>query len=85
MGLTNTLCLSQQYWVGKEPYRHISVSEIAASFKNWKIGKQNAEMLSKPFPKESSHPAALVKSEYALGSKPLTFSAKSLKGGLTLC
>ena len=71
----------QQYWVGKEPYKHIAVREMAESFKNWKVGKHNAEMLSKPFPKESSHPAALIKTEYALGSEP--FIALSRAGKST--
>lgn len=63
------MVILQQYWVGKEPYRHVPVAEIAAAFSNYKVGKRNAELLSKPFPKEESHPAALVTTQYALGSE----------------
>ncbi len=70
MACSDIVCIClQQYWVGNEPYRHIPVAVIAERFKDWKIGKRNAELLAKPFPKESCHPAALVKTNYALGSE----------------
>ena len=68
----------QQYWVGAEPYRHISVSEIAERFKAWKVGQSNAQALATPFPKEQSHKNALIKNPYALKGGFLPCSVPSL-------
>ena len=60
----------QQYWASSQPYRHVPVKDIAEAFKSWKVGKANAQHLAKPFPKERSHPAALVTTPYALKMLP---------------
>ena len=74
----------QQYWVGAEPYRHISVVEIAQRFKSWKVGQSNAQALATPFPKERSHKNALIKTPYALpgGFPPPVLSFLPAKGWL---
>jgi hypothetical protein len=66
----NRAFLLQQYWVSREPYRHIAVRDIAERFRSWKVGKSNAEHLAKPFPKDNSHPASLVRTPYALKVVP---------------
>ena len=68
--MTLLLASLQQYWVSSQPYRHIAVKDIAEAFKAWKVGKANAQHLATPFPKEKSHPAALVTTPYALSMMP---------------
>ena len=60
----------QQYWVGKGAYRYVGVKEIADAFKEFKTGRANAEALAVPFSGSSGDDPALVKSKYALNSKP---------------
>lgn len=43
------------------------VATIASAFKDFSVGRQLEENLSTPFDKAKSHPAALVKTKYALG------------------
>lgn len=64
---TDVACL-QQYWVGKTPYRFIGVQEIAEAFKEYKVGRTNAEALAVPYQAVPDDPA-LVKTKYALSSK----------------
>ena len=71
----------QQYWVGAEPYRHISVAEIAERFKAWKVGQRNAQALATPFSKERSHRNALIKTPYALPGGILPCPVLSLGKG----
>ena len=60
----------QQYWASSQPYKHVPVKEIAEAFKSWKVGKANEQYMATPYPKERSHPAALVTTPYALKMLP---------------
>lgn len=60
-------CL-QQYWVGKEPYRFIGVREIAEAFKEYSVGRANAEALAVPF-QASPDDIALIRTKFALSSE----------------
>ncbi|KAL8536980.1 hypothetical protein ACS0TY_012239 [Phlomoides rotata] len=62
----------QQYWARRdEPYRFITSSEFAEAFQSSPDGQKVAEDLAVPYDKTKSHPAALTKEKYGLGSKEL--------------
>lgn len=62
----------RQYWINEEkPYRHISVSEFAESFKSFHVSRTIQRELATPFDKSKSHPAALTKSKYGNNLKEL--------------
>ncbi|KAL8521834.1 hypothetical protein ACS0TY_012121 [Phlomoides rotata] len=62
----------QQYWARRdEPYRFITSSEFAEAFQSSPDGQKVAEDLEVPYDKTKSHPAALTKEKYGLGSKEL--------------
>ena len=55
--------------MGKTPYRFIGVKEIADAFKEYKVGRANAEALAVPFQPASGDDTALVNTKYALNSE----------------
>ncbi|CDP15381.1 unnamed protein product [Coffea canephora] len=58
-----------QYWIRKDqPYRYISVPELAEAFKAFHVGQRLAEELSVPYDKSKTHPAALVTNKYGLSN-----------------
>lgn len=61
----------QQYWARDEPYRFITVGELAEAFKSFHIGLRVKESLATPFDKSKSHPAALTKRKYGTTTKEL--------------
>ena len=58
----------QQYWTGNGTYRPVSVQEFAEKFKEFQVGRATADHLKKPYDKSTSHPRALIKTNYALPS-----------------
>ncbi|XP_061340292.1 ABC transporter G family member 39-like isoform X2 [Gastrolobium bilobum] len=59
----------QQYWFRRdEPYRYVSVSELAQSFHSFHIGEQLMTDLGVPYDKRQTHPAALVKNQYGISN-----------------
>ncbi|KAH9560799.1 hypothetical protein CY35_06G126700 [Sphagnum magellanicum] len=57
----------EQYWAdNKHPYRYIPVTTMVESFKEFEVGRELSADLSTPFDKSASHPAALVRTKYAL-------------------
>ncbi|XP_027068458.2 ABC transporter G family member 39-like [Coffea arabica] len=59
----------EQYWIRKDqPYRYISVPELAEAFKAFHVGQRLAEELSVPYDKSKTHPAALVTNKYGLSN-----------------
>uniref|UniRef100_A0A0E0JZ33 ABC transporter domain-containing protein n=1 Tax=Oryza punctata TaxID=4537 RepID=A0A0E0JZ33_ORYPU len=59
----------QQYWfLDKEPYRYVSVSEFAERFKLFYIGQQMLKELHIPFEKSKIHPAALTTTKNTLSN-----------------
>ncbi|VAI89893.1 unnamed protein product [Triticum turgidum subsp. durum] len=62
----------EQYWADKQrPYRYISVSEFAQTFKRFHVGLQLENHLSVPFDKSRSHQAALVFSKHSVSTREL--------------
>uniref|UniRef100_A0A7N0V1X9 ABC transporter domain-containing protein n=1 Tax=Kalanchoe fedtschenkoi TaxID=63787 RepID=A0A7N0V1X9_KALFE len=62
----------QQYWAHRdEPYRFITVKELAEAFQSFNIGQSLREELSHPFDKTKSHPAALTTKKYGATTKEL--------------
>ena len=59
----------QAYWVRSEPYRFVSVLEIAEAFQTSKIGQENAARLAQPFQQDERSEAALVRKRYALSGE----------------
>ncbi|VAI77392.1 unnamed protein product [Triticum turgidum subsp. durum] len=62
----------EQYWADKQrPYRYVSVSEFAQTFKRFHVGLQLENHLSVPFDKSRSHQAALVFSKHSVSTREL--------------
>ncbi|KAL3616103.1 transcription factor [Castilleja foliolosa] len=62
----------EQYWMKRdEPYNYISAKEFSEAFKSFHVGRKLGDELSVPFPKETSHPAALTTNKYGLNKKEL--------------
>ncbi|GFP96043.1 pleiotropic drug resistance protein 1 [Phtheirospermum japonicum] len=62
----------EQYWMNKdEPYNYISAKEFSEAFQSFHVGRKLGDELSVPFPKETSHPAALTTDKYGLSRKEL--------------
>lgn len=58
-----------QYWADPSKlYRFLSVSEIAAAFKNSVYGRAAESLHEVPYDKFKSHPSALSKTEYAVSN-----------------
>ena len=56
----------EQYWIDKgKHYQFVTVKDFSSRFKNFHVGVQMAEDLSRPYLKETSHQAALVFSKYS--------------------
>ncbi|KAH7863963.1 hypothetical protein Vadar_024070 [Vaccinium darrowii] len=59
----------EQYWFKKnQPYRFISVPELARAFNSFRIGQHISEELSVPYDKSRAHPAALVTDKYGISN-----------------
>ncbi|KAL5735140.1 hypothetical protein ACOSP7_033001 [Xanthoceras sorbifolium] len=59
----------QQYWSKKnEPYRYVSVPELADHFKSFHVGQKLDDELRVPYDKSKAHPAALVKEKYGISN-----------------
>ena len=56
----------QQFWIREEPYRFVSVQEIAAAFEQSKAGRERSAALAVPFPPTAHSRAAVVHKRYAL-------------------
>ncbi|XP_051118222.1 ABC transporter G family member 39-like [Andrographis paniculata] len=57
----------EQYWYQKDqPYRFITVREMAEAFKSFDVGKSIRDELNIPYDKSKTHPAALVKKAYGI-------------------
>uniref|UniRef100_A0A5B7ABS0 Putative pleiotropic drug resistance protein 2-like n=1 Tax=Davidia involucrata TaxID=16924 RepID=A0A5B7ABS0_DAVIN len=62
----------EQYWFKKnEPYRYISVPDLARAFNSFHIGQQLLEDLRIPYDKSRTHPAALVTEKYGISNREL--------------
>ncbi|PWZ09069.1 ABC transporter G family member 36 [Zea mays] len=62
----------KQYWARPdEPYRFVSVKELATAFKSSHTGRALANELAVPFDKSKSHPAALTTTRYGVSGKEL--------------
>ncbi|KAL0342058.1 UNVERIFIED_CONTAM: Pleiotropic drug resistance protein 1 [Sesamum calycinum] len=62
----------RQYWAHHDqPYRYITVGELAEAFKSFEIGRKLNAELSNPFDKSKSHPAALSTAKYGVSKKEL--------------
>ncbi|KAL3628122.1 hypothetical protein CASFOL_027168 [Castilleja foliolosa] len=62
----------EQYWMkSDEPYNYISAKEFSEAFQSFHVGRKLCDELSVPFPKETSHPAALMTNKYGLNKKEI--------------
>lgn len=62
----------EQYWYDKrKPYTYVRVKEFAARFKDFHVGRRITNELSRPYPKERSHRAALSFSRYSVSNMEL--------------
>ncbi|KAI4365625.1 hypothetical protein MLD38_021591 [Melastoma candidum] len=62
----------EQYWSRMvQPYRFISVPELANSFNSFLVGERLLSDLSVPYDKSKAHPAALVKEKYGISNREL--------------
>lgn len=62
----------EQYWFDKrKPYRYVPVKEFVDRFKHFHVGLQLADELSRPYPSNKSHKAALSFSTYSVSKKEL--------------
>ncbi|KAL0441591.1 UNVERIFIED_CONTAM: Pleiotropic drug resistance protein 1 [Sesamum radiatum] len=62
----------RQYWAHHDqPYRYITVGELAEAFKSFEIGRKLNAELSNPFDKSKSHLAALSTAKYGVSKKEL--------------
>jgi hypothetical protein len=55
-----------------KPYRYVPVRKFVEEFQNFHVGTRIKDELAEPYPREKSHPAALVKEKYTI-SKPELF------------
>ncbi|XP_024525458.1 ABC transporter G family member 31 [Selaginella moellendorffii] len=57
----------RQYWSDdSRPYKYISVPSFAKAFKDFEVGQDLSIYLATPYNKDSSHPAALMKTKYGI-------------------
>ncbi|KAG5540634.1 hypothetical protein RHGRI_020755 [Rhododendron griersonianum] len=57
----------EQYWDRRdEPYRFVTVTELAEAFTSFHVGRKLGDELVIPFDKAKSHPAALTTEKYGL-------------------
>ncbi|WCJ40426.1 ABC transporter G family member 40 [Euphorbia peplus] len=62
----------QQYWAHRDqPYNFVNVQEFAEAFQSYDVGRRVEEVLSTPFDKSKSHPAALATKKYGVGTMEL--------------
>ncbi|XP_065866305.1 pleiotropic drug resistance protein 1-like [Euphorbia lathyris] len=62
----------QQYWEHRDqPYNFVTVQEFAEAFQSFDVGRGIGEVLSTPFDKRKSHPAALATEKYGVGTMEL--------------
>ncbi|KAI8547246.1 hypothetical protein RHMOL_Rhmol07G0179600 [Rhododendron molle] len=62
----------EQYWARRdEPYRFVTVTELAEAFTSFHVGRKLGDELAIPFDKAKSHPAALTTEKYGIGKKEL--------------
>ncbi|XP_058222621.1 pleiotropic drug resistance protein 1-like isoform X2 [Rhododendron vialii] len=62
----------EQYWARRdEPYRFVTVMELAEAFTSFHVGRKLGDELAIPFDKAKSHPAALTTEKYGIGKKEL--------------
>ncbi|WVZ69760.1 hypothetical protein U9M48_018495 [Paspalum notatum var. saurae] len=62
----------KQYWARRdEPYRFVTVKELATAFKSFHTGRAIENELDVPFDKSKSHPAALTTTKYGVSGKEL--------------
>lgn len=62
----------EQYWFDRNrPYRYVPVKEFVDKFKHFHVGRRNADELTRPYPREKSHRAALSYSRYSVSKMEL--------------
>lgn len=62
----------EQYWMDKrKPYRYVPVKKFAEEFQKFHVGTNIKDELAEPYPKEKSHPAALIKEKYTISKLEL--------------
>eukprot|EP00250_Pteridium_aquilinum_P005382 c15486_g1_i1 orf=631-5127(+) len=62
----------EQYWFDRrKPYRYVPVKEFVDRFKRFHVGLRLADELSRPYPREKNHRAALSFSGYSVSKMEL--------------
>ncbi|XP_019196202.1 PREDICTED: pleiotropic drug resistance protein 1-like [Ipomoea nil] len=62
----------KQYWVHSDkPYRFVTVKEFSEAFQSFHVGHNLGDELATPFPKATSHPAAITTKPYGVSKMEL--------------